>query len=56
VVGCVKKLQRWRLSSFFDECLHFAAAKAKSTDQRFMELFDTSSLVHLFSLAAPRVC
>uniref|UniRef100_A0ACD5ZEA8 Uncharacterized protein n=1 Tax=Avena sativa TaxID=4498 RepID=A0ACD5ZEA8_AVESA len=47
VVGCLRKLQRWRLSSVFDEYLHFAAAKARKTDQRFMELFDTSSLVHL---------
>jgi tyrosine-protein phosphatase SIW14 len=32
----------------FDEYLHFAAAKARSTDQRlFMELFDASSLMHL---------
>jgi tyrosine-protein phosphatase SIW14 len=47
VVGCLRKLQRWRLSSVLDEYLHFAAAKARKTDQRFMELFDTSSLVHL---------
>jgi tyrosine-protein phosphatase SIW14 len=47
LVGCLRKLQRWRLSSVFDEYLHFAAAKARKTDQRFMELFDTSSLVHL---------
>ncbi|CAM0943839.1 unnamed protein product [Alopecurus aequalis] len=45
VVGCLRKLQRWRLSSVLDEYLHFAAAKARKTDQRFMELFDTSSLV-----------
>ncbi|KAM0926855.1 hypothetical protein ACQ4PT_003033 [Festuca glaucescens] len=47
LVGCLRKLQRWCLSSVFDEYLHFAAAKARKTDQRFMELFDTSSLVHL---------
>ncbi|XP_062220435.1 probable tyrosine-protein phosphatase DSP2 isoform X2 [Phragmites australis] len=47
VVGCLRKLQRWCLSSVFDEYLHFAAAKARSTDQRFMELFDASSLMHL---------
>ncbi|KAF7091268.1 hypothetical protein CFC21_093878 [Triticum aestivum] len=49
VVGCLRKLQKWRLSSVFDEYLHFAAAKARKTDQRFMELFDTSSLVHLLA-------
>ncbi|XBI48843.1 hypothetical protein VPH35_112501 [Triticum aestivum] len=49
VVGCLRKLQKWRLSSVLDEYLHFAAAKARKTDQRFMELFDTSSLVHLLA-------
>ncbi|PWZ19876.1 putative tyrosine-protein phosphatase [Zea mays] len=47
VVGCLRKLQKWCLSSVFDEYLHFAAAKARSTDQRFMELFDASSFTHL---------
>jgi len=47
VVGCLRKLQKWCLSSVFDEYLHFAAAKARSTDKRFMELFDASSLMHL---------
>nr|ACG40839.1 tyrosine specific protein phosphatase family protein [Zea mays] len=47
VVGCLRKLQKWCLSSVFDEYLHFAAAKARTTDQRFMELFDASSLMHL---------
>ncbi|KAK3155403.1 hypothetical protein QOZ80_2BG0202860 [Eleusine coracana subsp. coracana] len=47
VVGCLRKLQKWCLSSVFDEYLHFAAAKARSTDQRFMEQFDASSLMHL---------
>ncbi|KAL5223786.1 hypothetical protein ABZP36_010425 [Zizania latifolia] len=47
VVGCLRKLQKWCLSSVFDEYQRFAAAKARSTDQRFMELFDISSLKHL---------
>uniref|UniRef100_J3LHI1 diphosphoinositol-polyphosphate diphosphatase n=1 Tax=Oryza brachyantha TaxID=4533 RepID=J3LHI1_ORYBR len=47
VVGCLRKLQKWCLASVFDEYQQFAAAKARSTDQRFMELFDTSSLMHL---------
>ncbi|KAG8094219.1 hypothetical protein GUJ93_ZPchr0012g18926 [Zizania palustris] len=47
VVGCLRKLQNWCLSSVFDEYQRFAAAKARSTDQRFMELFDISSLKHL---------
>ncbi|CAN6471908.1 unnamed protein product [Victoria cruziana] len=44
VVGCLRKLQRWCLSSIFDEYQRFAAAKARVSDQRFMELFDVSSL------------
>ncbi|CAN6178853.1 unnamed protein product [Urochloa humidicola] len=47
VVGCLRKLQKWCLSSVFDEYHRFAAAKARITDQRFMELFDVSSLNHL---------
>ncbi|XP_058220395.1 tyrosine-protein phosphatase DSP1 [Rhododendron vialii] len=47
VVGCLRKLQRWCLTSVFDEYQRFAAAKARVSDQRFMEMFDVSSLKHL---------
>lgn len=47
LVGCLRKLQKWCLSSVFDEYQRFAAAKARVSDQRFMELFDISSLKHL---------
>ncbi|XP_010270051.1 PREDICTED: probable tyrosine-protein phosphatase At1g05000 [Nelumbo nucifera] len=47
LVGCLRKLQRWCLSSVFDEYQRFAAAKARVSDIRFMELFDISSLKHL---------
>ncbi|KAK8546702.1 hypothetical protein V6N12_027476 [Hibiscus sabdariffa] len=47
LVGCLRKLQRWCLSSVFDEYQRFAAAKARVSDQRFMELFDISSLKHM---------
>ncbi|KAL6975667.1 Tyrosine-protein phosphatase dsp1 [Sarracenia purpurea var. burkii] len=43
LVGCLRKLQRWCLSSVFDEYQRFAAGKARVSDQRFMELFDISS-------------
>ncbi|KAL4385765.1 hypothetical protein GQ457_15G015580 [Hibiscus cannabinus] len=33
VVGCLRKLQRWCLSSVFDEYQRFAAAKARVSDQ-----------------------
>ncbi|XP_057522938.1 probable tyrosine-protein phosphatase DSP4 [Amaranthus tricolor] len=44
VVGCLRKLQKWCLSSIFDEYQRFAAAKARVSDQRFIELFDISNL------------
>ncbi|XVF27966.1 hypothetical protein REPUB_Repub14bG0154800 [Reevesia pubescens] len=47
LVGCLRKLQRWCLSSIFYEYQRFAAAKARVSDQRFMERFDVSSLKHL---------
>ncbi|ONK70261.1 uncharacterized protein A4U43_C05F31910 [Asparagus officinalis] len=47
LVGCLRKLQKWCLSSVFDEYQRFAAAKARVSDQRFMERFDVSSLKHL---------
>lgn len=47
LVGCLRKLQRWCLTSVFDEYQRFAAAKTRISDLRFIELFDTSSLKHL---------
>ncbi|KAL9453730.1 hypothetical protein AB3S75_009354 [Citrus x aurantiifolia] len=34
LVGCLRKLQKWCLSSVFDEYQRFAAAKARVSDQR----------------------
>ncbi|XP_047179057.1 probable tyrosine-protein phosphatase DSP4 isoform X3 [Vigna umbellata] len=33
LVGCYRKLQKWCLSSVFDEYQRFAAAKARVSDQ-----------------------
>ncbi|KAL6594383.1 hypothetical protein ACP70R_048576 [Stipagrostis hirtigluma subsp. patula] len=46
VVGCLRKLQCWCLTSIFDEYQRFAAAKARVSDLRFIELFDISSIKH----------
>ncbi|KZV32827.1 hypothetical protein F511_20928 [Dorcoceras hygrometricum] len=46
LVGCLRKLQRWCLTSVFDEYQRFAAAKSRVLDQRFMELFDVSDFKH----------
>lgn len=42
LVGCLRRLQRWCLSSILDEYRSFAAAKARVSDQSFIELFDIS--------------
>ncbi|CAF2312044.1 BnaAnng12460D [Brassica napus] len=47
LVGCLRKLQKWCLTSIFDEYQRFAAAKARVSDQRFMEIFDVSSFSHV---------
>ncbi|EOA36986.1 hypothetical protein CARUB_v10009961mg, partial [Capsella rubella] len=47
LVGCYRKLQKWCLTSIFDEYQRFAAAKARVSDQRFMETFDVSSFNHI---------
>ncbi|XP_076924083.1 inositol diphosphatase DSP1-like [Bidens hawaiensis] len=44
LVGCLRKMQKWNLLTIFDEYQKFAAAKARISDQRFMELFDASNL------------
>ncbi|KAG6717596.1 hypothetical protein I3842_04G108600 [Carya illinoinensis] len=53
LVGCLRKFQSWCLTSVFDEYQRFAAAKARVSDQRFMELFDVSSLKHLHHCNSP---
>ncbi|XP_042419296.1 tyrosine-protein phosphatase DSP1-like [Zingiber officinale] len=47
LVGCLRKLQHWCLTSIFDEYQRFAAAKTRVTDLRFIERFDTASLRYL---------
>lgn len=44
LVGCLRKLQNWCLSSVFEEYQRFAGAKVRMTDLRFIELFDVSCL------------
>ncbi|KAH7297535.1 hypothetical protein KP509_25G000700 [Ceratopteris richardii] len=42
LVGCLRKLQNFSLTSIFDEYQRFAGAKARIVDQQFIELFDLS--------------
>ncbi|KAJ3693326.1 hypothetical protein LUZ60_008806 [Juncus effusus] len=47
VVGGLRKLQKWCLTSIFDEYQRFAAAKTRISDLRFIELFDVTSLKNI---------
>ncbi|XWS57299.1 hypothetical protein CRYUN_Cryun09bG0161900 [Craigia yunnanensis] len=40
LVGCLRKLQNWCLSSVFEEYQHFAGLKSRTADLRFIETFD----------------
>eukprot|EP00250_Pteridium_aquilinum_P012170 c20547_g1_i1 orf=276-1019(+) len=44
VVGCLRKVQNFSLTSIFDEYQRFAGTKARVLDQQFIELFDVSSI------------
>ncbi|KAK7344109.1 hypothetical protein VNO77_13392 [Canavalia gladiata] len=44
IVGCLRKLQNWCLSSVFEEYERFAGAKSRITDLRFLETFNVLSL------------
>ncbi|KAK4282971.1 hypothetical protein QN277_014279 [Acacia crassicarpa] len=44
LVGCLRKLQKWCLSSVFAEYNRFAGAKSRIADLRFIESFDVLCL------------
>lgn len=44
LVGCLRKVQRWSLTSIFDEYRRFAGNKVRILDQQFIELFQISSV------------
>jgi tyrosine-protein phosphatase OCA1 len=41
VVGCLRKLQRWNLTSIFEEYRRYAGSKVRVLSEQFIELFDT---------------
>ncbi|KAH0558710.1 hypothetical protein GP486_004641 [Trichoglossum hirsutum] len=47
VVGCLRKLQMWALSSIFQEYRDHAEPKARLLDEQFIDLFDERSLLKL---------
>ncbi|XP_020977559.1 uncharacterized protein LOC107635141 isoform X2 [Arachis ipaensis] len=44
LVGCLRKLQNWCLSSVFEEYQRFAGAKSRNGDLTFIDRFDIVSL------------
>ena len=44
LVGCLRKMQHWSLTSIFDEYRSFSHPKSRSMDQQFIELFDTRNV------------
>lgn len=41
VIGCLRKLQRWSLTSIFEEYRRYATTRGEQRHERFIELFDT---------------
>lgn len=41
VIGCLRKLQRWSLTSIFDEYKRYADGRGRLSNEQFIELFDT---------------
>ncbi len=51
LVGCLRKVQQWSLTSIFDEYRRFAVNKVRVLDQQFIELFDTGHVRYRLSNA-----
>ncbi len=41
VIGTLRKLQRWNLTSIFEEYRRYAGNKVRLVNEQFIELFDT---------------
>eukprot|EP00245_Coleochaete_scutata_P010017 TRINITY_DN3436_c0_g1_i1.p1 TRINITY_DN3436_c0_g1~~TRINITY_DN3436_c0_g1_i1.p1 ORF type:complete len:167 (+),score=22.29 TRINITY_DN3436_c0_g1_i1:128-628(+) len=41
VIGCLRKLQRWNLTSIFEEYRRYAGSKVRLLNEQFIEWFDT---------------
>lgn len=40
VVGCLRKIQQWTLTSIFEEYRRFTGTKARQIDEQFIELYN----------------
>jgi tyrosine-protein phosphatase OCA1 len=41
LIGCLRKLQRWNLTSILEEYRRYAGSKVRVENEQFIELFDT---------------
>lgn len=41
LIGCLRKLQRWNLTSILEEYRRYAGSKVRLLSEQFIELFDT---------------
>lgn len=51
VVGCLRKLQRWNLTSIFEEYKRYSGTKVRLLNEQFIELFDTDLVQKQYSTA-----
>ena len=45
VIGCIRKIQKWCLSSIFAEYIRFSFPKHRVLDQQFIELFNSDEVL-----------
>ncbi|ORX37769.1 tyrosine phosphatase family-domain-containing protein [Kockovaella imperatae] len=44
LVGCIRRIQSWSLTSIFDEYRRFSNPKSRAVDQQFIDLFQLSKV------------
>ncbi|KOS15388.1 Tyrosine phosphatase [Malassezia pachydermatis] len=44
LIGCLRKLQQWSLTTIFDEYRRFSFPKSRSMDQEFIELYNENAV------------
>jgi tyrosine-protein phosphatase SIW14 len=55
LIGCLRKLQQWSLTTIFDEYRRFSVPKSRSMDQEFIELYSENLVwLHVERLWLPR--
>ncbi|MCJ1323584.1 hypothetical protein MMC10_000245 [Thelotrema lepadinum] len=49
VTGCYRKMNGWSMNSILDEYRHYAGAKARSLDEKYMAEFDERSMATMLN-------